>query len=227
MESQTNKHFQVAILGGGITGSSIFHTLNKYTNLESICLFEKCADVGLVNSHGSNNSQTLHFGDIETNYSEEKAKATKSASEMVVRLLKSLEPKYENLYKKSHKLALAVGQEEVDRLTTRYENFKNIFPELELISKERIGELEPEILNGRAKDTPLAAFYSDKSYIIDFGQLAKALANETKNNSQKKLTSLPIPKLPALKKILQATKSPPPTIHLLLRSWLCRCAPTA
>jgi len=69
--------YNVIIIGGGVSGTALLYTLSKYTDVKSIALFEKCPDLGLVNSSPFMNSQTLHFGDIETNYTYEKAKKVK------------------------------------------------------------------------------------------------------------------------------------------------------
>jgi len=178
MNSIETKKFKVAILGGGISGTSVFYTLAKYTDINSICLVEKCAQLGQVNSHGDNNSQTLHFGDIETNYSIEKAKVTKAASEMVVAYLASLGDAGHAIYEISQKMALAVGAKEVAALAERHERFKGLFPNSKLIGREQIAQLEPEIVRGRKADEALAACYTDKGYVIDFGKLAESFAAE-------------------------------------------------
>ena len=178
MESTDRQKFKVAVLGGGISGAAIFYTLAKYTDIGSVCLAEKCEQLGQINSHGNNNSQTLHFGDIETNYSLEKAKVTKAASEMVVAYLESLGNKGKGIYEVSQKMALAVGEKEVAALSERHERFKELFPDSQMIGREKIAELEPEIVRGRKEDEPLAACYTAKGYTVDFGKLAESLAAE-------------------------------------------------
>ena len=71
--------YDVLIVGGGVVGTALLYTLSKYTDIKRIGLIEKYSDFGLVNSASYNNSQTLHFGDIETNYSIDKAKSVKRA----------------------------------------------------------------------------------------------------------------------------------------------------
>ena len=66
--------YEIVIIGGGVCGTALLYTLSNYTNVRSIALIEKEADVALINSFTNSNSQTLHFGDIETNYSLAKAK---------------------------------------------------------------------------------------------------------------------------------------------------------
>jgi malate dehydrogenase (quinone) len=59
-------HYDVVIIGGGASGTALLYTLAKYTNIPHIALIEKYDRPGQVNSKASNNSQTLHVGDIET-----------------------------------------------------------------------------------------------------------------------------------------------------------------
>jgi len=77
MMNETNTNYDVLIVGGGVVGTALLYTLSKYTDIKKICLIEKYSDFGLVNSASYNNSQTLHFGDIETNYSIDKATSVK------------------------------------------------------------------------------------------------------------------------------------------------------
>jgi len=70
--SHKTAEFDVLIVGGGVVGTALLYTLSKYTDIKNIGLIEKYSDFGLVNTASYNNSQTLHFGDIETNYSIEK-----------------------------------------------------------------------------------------------------------------------------------------------------------
>ena len=73
--SEVIADYDVLIIGGGVVGTALLYTLSKYTDVKKVGLIEKYSDFGLVNSASYNNSQTLHFGDIETNYSFEKANA--------------------------------------------------------------------------------------------------------------------------------------------------------
>lgn len=89
--SSSNQHiaqfesniYEVAIIGGGISGTALLYSLSNYTNINRIVLIEKYEEVALVNSHENSNSQTLHFGDIETNYTLEKAQTVKRAADLV------------------------------------------------------------------------------------------------------------------------------------------------
>ena len=71
------KNFEVVIVGAGITGCALAYTLARYTNIKSIALIEKYEDVSTLNSKGTSNSQTIHAGDIETNYTLEKLQLQK------------------------------------------------------------------------------------------------------------------------------------------------------
>ena len=99
------KIYDVAIIGAGVTGTSLLYTLSKYTNVKSMILLEKYLTIAAVNSQRNNNSQTLHFGDIETNYSLEKAAKVKEAAELVAAFVETT-GKDEGLFNKTHKMRL-------------------------------------------------------------------------------------------------------------------------
>ena len=103
--------YDVVVIGAGVTGTAILYVLSTYTTVRKIALVEKYPLPAQVNSAHWNNSQTLHFGDIETNYTYEKAKNVKQAADMVATYLK----KYDDcnyMHSKTKKMVLAVGDEE-------------------------------------------------------------------------------------------------------------------
>ncbi|MBD3841337.1 MAG: FAD-dependent oxidoreductase [Campylobacterales bacterium] len=61
-----NNHYETLIVGGGISSTALAYELARYTDIQSICILEKYSDVGSLNTAASANSQTIHFGDIET-----------------------------------------------------------------------------------------------------------------------------------------------------------------
>ena len=103
--------YDVLIVGGGVVGTALLYTLSKYTDIKNIGLIEKYSDFGLVNSASYNNSQTLHFGDIETNYSIDKARSVKQMADMVMKYLESEKDSAsgKKLFSKYSKMVLAVG----------------------------------------------------------------------------------------------------------------------
>lgn len=98
--NKTHTH-DVIIIGGGISGTALLYLLAKYTDINDVMLLEKYNVIANVNSHGRNNSQTLHCGDIETNYTLEKALQVQASANMVVRYADDLENKDDILYKYS------------------------------------------------------------------------------------------------------------------------------
>ena len=182
--NQTDEKYEVLIVGGGVVGTALLYTLSNYSNIRNICLIEKYSDFGLVNSASYNNSQTLHFGDIETNYTIEKARKVKAMADMVMNYLereKSNDPAGK-LFSKFSKMVLAVGNEQVAGLRKRYPPFGELFPKLKVIEKEEIGTIEPRILEGRNPDQELLALLTEDGYTVDF----KKLCHSFVDNSLKK-----------------------------------------
>ncbi|GAB4553409.1 MAG: FAD-dependent oxidoreductase [Pleurocapsa sp.] len=176
--------YEVAIIGAGVCGTSLLYSLSNYTNINKIALIEKEADVALINSSKNSNSQTLHFGDIETNYTLAKATKVNSAATLVKNyLLKNDTAK--NIYTKYHKMVLAVGKEQTSKLQQRYEEFKQLFPALRLLNRSEIEAIEPKVLEGRESNEEILGLFTTEGYTIDFHRLSESfLANATKNSSK-------------------------------------------
>lgn len=177
--SQSNTRYDVLIVGGGVTGTALLYTLSNYTDIKNICLLEKYSDFGLVNSASYNNSQTLHFGDIETNYSLEKAKSVKWMADMVMKYVESEKNSTDDLkiFSRYSKMVLAVGKNQVRELKERYPAFSKLFPHLRMIEKEDIGKIEPRVLEGRNPDEEILALVTDDGYTIDFKKLCHSFVN--------------------------------------------------
>src|SRR5690606_37984217 len=90
--------FDVVIVGGGISGCALTYILAKYSGVKSIAVLEKYGSLAPLNSNARSNSQTLHCGDIETNYSLAKAVQVKRRANMIVRYAEMAE-KNDFLYK--------------------------------------------------------------------------------------------------------------------------------
>ncbi|MGL5836402.1 MAG: FAD-dependent oxidoreductase [Waterburya sp.] len=205
-----NNTYEVVIIGGGVCGTALLYTLSNYTNVKRIALIEKEADVALVNSFTNSNSQTLHFGDIETNYTLAKAEKVNAGASLVKNYLLTKDTKQE-IYTKYHKMVLGVGAEQREQLKARYQQFKSLFPDLRLLDRAEIAAKEPKVLLDRSEDQEIMALYTDEGYTVDFNRLAKsfvanAVANNTVANSHQKTES----KIDLLfkTKVKQITKQP-------------------
>ncbi len=184
------KHYEIVIVGGGISGAALFYELARYTDAKSICMLEKYEDLATLNSKGTSNSQTIHVGDIETNYTLDKAKITKRTANMIVKfnLMRGLQDKIMFAHQK---MALGVGDKEVEFIKNRYEEFKELFPYLELWDKEKLRELEPKLVYADKEQTkdrpePIIAMGTQSEYTtVDFGAMTKELAKAAQEEEAK------------------------------------------
>ncbi|MFB2982562.1 FAD-dependent oxidoreductase [Microseira sp. BLCC-F43] len=178
--------YEVAIIGAGVSGTALLYSLSNYTNINRIALIEKNPEVALVNSHRTSNSQTLHFGDIETNYTLEKAKKVNKAASLVKNYLLQNDARQE-IYSKYHKMVLAIGKEQADQLRNRYGEFKSLFPDLRLIDKDQIESVEPNVLKERETDEEVLALFTEEGYTIDYQKLAQSFLQQALANSHKNI----------------------------------------
>lgn len=189
------KHYEVVIVGGGISGAALFYELAKYSTAKNICLLEKYEDLATLNSKGTSNSQTIHVGDIETNYTLDKAKITKRTAKMIEKFCLQYNLQ-EKIMFKHQKMALGVGEKEVEFITKRYHEFKEIFPYLELWDKEKLRELEPKLVYADKEQTkdrpePIIAMGAKNEYTtVDYGEMTKELAKAGQNADTSKTTDI-------------------------------------
>ncbi len=179
-----NRVFDVVIVGGGISGSALTYVLSKYSNIKSIAVLEKYGSLAPLNSNARSNSQTLHCGDIETNYTLEKAVVVKRQANMLVHYAAQQE-KNDFLYK-FPKMILAVGEDECERLEKRHADFAEAFPYMELWDAERIAEVEPNVALIDGKPRPekiMASGCTDEYSAVNYGNLAKSFINSARNSN--------------------------------------------
>ncbi len=182
------RNFEVIIVGGGVSGSALAYTLAKYSDIASIAVLEKYEDLATLNSAPSSNSQTLHCGDIETNYTLAKALRTKRTANMIVKYC--LEHGYDGEILHSHtKMALGIGKDEVEFLLDRYDEFGEHFPYLEVWDKERLKKIEPDLIydeNGVERcEEVLALGAMGEWTTLDFGKLSHSFIENAQNTPHK------------------------------------------
>ncbi|MBI5202638.1 MAG: FAD-dependent oxidoreductase [Elusimicrobia bacterium] len=175
--------YDVAIIGAGVTGTALLHVLTKYTDVGSVAVLERYREVAQVNSKSTANSQTLHFGDIETNYSAEKARKVSVASRRVVKYLEKANRK--GIHQIHSKMVLGVGQAEVDLLRKRHLDLKPIFPELEMLDRDLLAKAEPLVVEGRRADVPLCALKTAEGLAVDFGRLSTSFVMDAKETGKR------------------------------------------
>jgi malate dehydrogenase (quinone) len=173
---------EVLIVGGGVCGTALLFELARYTDLERLTLVERYGRLAQVNSRATSNSQTIHCGDIETNYSLEKALQVKRTAEMIGRYAALLEPETaERCVFHTPKMVLAVGERQCAFLRERFERFAPHFPAMELLDAERIAAWEPAVagINGRPRaEQILAIGIRNTATAVDYEALSESFVEQ-------------------------------------------------
>ncbi len=182
METET---YEVLIIGGGISGAALFYELSYYTNLTSIALLEKYSEVATLNSNATANSQTIHCGDIETNYTLDKARHVQRTAKMIEKYC--LQYGYEDkIMFKHQKMAIGIGYDECRFMTKRYEEFRVLYPYLELYNKEDLEKIEPALIfdeKGRGRNEEIVGVGAKDQYTTaNFKALSDTFIENAKQN---------------------------------------------
>ena len=178
------QEFDVLVIGAGISGAALFYELSRYTELKNIALVEKYNAPATLNSKGTSNSQTIHCGDIETNYTLEKARKVKKTADMIIKY--ALLQNAQNKFMFSHqKMALAVGETECESIKERFEEFKELYPYISFFDKDKIKQVEPKIVLAEDgisdRKDPICAMGVEAGgtfTTVDFGKMSQSLIEE-------------------------------------------------
>jgi malate dehydrogenase (quinone) len=181
--------YDVVIIGGGITGTALLYSLAKFTDLNRLALLEKYDQLAMVNSKATHNSQTIHCGDIETNYTLEKALTVQRTAGMLVRYASHLAPlERDQIIRRFPKMVLGVGQQECEFLRHRYTEFKPHFSKMQLLEKSQIAEIEPNVVklgDGNRPEELVSLAILDDYTAIDYGALARSFVAQSQSISDK------------------------------------------
>jgi malate dehydrogenase (quinone) len=167
------------VIGGGVTGTATLYTLAKYTPLKRLLLVEKYPGLGWVASHKDNNSQTLHVGDIETNYSKDKAARVKRDADLTRGYLER--HREEALWSVKPKMVLAVGKTECQTLRERYTWVKDLYPGAKLITRREIAKIEPKLIEGRSQRQEILAMRAADGFVVDYGRLSESFVRHAEH----------------------------------------------
>ncbi|MDO8599655.1 MAG: FAD-dependent oxidoreductase [bacterium] len=172
--------YDIIVIGGGIVGPAATYVAAGWARHSgspaTIALLEKESGLATVASGHEKNSQTLHFGDIETNMSLAQARRVQAAAEYVAAYIEANPDRMISV--KRHKMCIAVGTAEIARLRERVAMLQPYYPKIRLIDRDEIAALEPNVVAGRDPDEPIAALLSPDGFIVNYGRLAESFARD-------------------------------------------------
>ena len=164
--------FDVVVIGGGVIGGTILRELTKYCL--NVCLVEKESDVCMGQSKA--NSGIVHAG-YDAMPGTLKAKFNVLGSRMMREYARELGVKYIN----NGSIVVAFSQEDEDTLhTLKARGEANGVEGLEIISRDRLREIEPNI-----SDEAIGALYARTGGIIcPYGLTIAAIGNAMDNGAK-------------------------------------------
>ncbi len=171
-----------------MSGTALLYQAARFTDIGQIAVIEKYAAPARVNSLASNNSQTLHCGDIETNYTLEKALKVQRAARMLANYCLR-QPDRDHLIFQYPKMVIGVGGRECRLLRERYEQLKPHYPALRLLEKADIARIEPAVVaksSGQRRDEEVVALGSTDEYTaVDFEALSRSFVRQAQRTEGK------------------------------------------
>lgn len=169
MEKRT---YEVLIIGGGISGGTLLYDLALHSDVQSMCLIEKYDHLDPLNSNAHSNSQTLHCGDIETNYSREKAEHVRGGANMMLQFVNNGSGDA-TLKRNYGKMLLGVGDVEIASIKDRFSSISDLFPKLQEVTADEIADIEPNValVDGKRRDDAIFGLYDSEGWAIDYGRV--------------------------------------------------------
>jgi malate dehydrogenase (quinone) len=151
-----------------------------------MCLIEKYDRLDPLNSNAHSNSQTLHCGDIETNYNREKAEHVRSGAEMMLQFVDNGSGDA-TLKRNYGKILLGVGDEEVTFVQDRFDSIFDLYPSLVKVGPDEIAEIEPNValVDGELRKDSIFGLYNPEGWAIDYGRVTDNCVAQAKEVKQK------------------------------------------
>jgi len=177
------KIYDVIIIGAWVSGAAQFYSFAKHSDISSVALIEKHQEAWMVNSLPTNNSQTLHEWDIETNYDYDKAKSVQKKAKYTRDYV--LEKNNPELSLQGPKMILWVGDEQVDFLEQRFEKFKDLYPSLEKLEWDVLKNKEPGIFTWRKDGEKIMWLYNPDGLTVNYSRLAQELISDAVEIAEK------------------------------------------
>ncbi len=170
------RHYDVAIVGGGIVGlATAMELLSKYPNLK-VAILEKEDRIAMHQS--GHNSGVLHSG-LYYKPGSLKARLCVRGKQALLRFC----DEHGIPYNLCGKVVVALDESELPRLNDLYQRgLTNGVPGVEMIGPERLRELEPHT-------TGIKAIYSPFTGIIDYVRVADAYAQIVQDKGGEILTN--------------------------------------
>ena len=181
----TNTRADLLIIGGGISGAALLFAAARYSSIKRIVLIEKYQGLARTNSAATHNSQTLHCGDIETNYTLAKALKVKRAATLVMRYARNV-ASHEVLLHKFPKMVLGVGEAEVAKLRARFNEFSLHYEWMRLFEKSDIARIEPNVVkspDGERPEPIVACGAENEICAANFAQLTNSFATQARRDN--------------------------------------------
>ncbi|MGY5351230.1 malate dehydrogenase (quinone) [Wenyingzhuangia sp. IMCC45533] len=185
------KHSEFVLIGGGIMSATLAILLYEKFPGKKITIIEKLPKVAEESSEAWNNAGTGHAGNCELNYTPDKggkidpAKALKTAEQFYETLEfwkecanKGYIHNIDKCLSPVPHISFVEGKKDVEFLEKRWNVLKETayFKDM-LFSKdiEKIAEWIPLMMEGREKNSKIAATYFKDGYDVNFGEVAEQI----------------------------------------------------
>ncbi|MGB5519951.1 MAG: FAD-dependent oxidoreductase [Gammaproteobacteria bacterium] len=183
----STQQYDLLIIGAGVSGTALLYLATHYTDLNHVGIIDKYAAPARVNSLSSNNSQTLHCGDIETNYSLEKALKVRRAANMLKNYAVRQADSHHIIFKYP-KMVLGVGEDQCRQLRERFEIFSPYYPGLKLLDRKAIARIEPAVAmkDGHFREEEIIALGSTEEYTaVNYEALSRSFVRQAQSQGNK------------------------------------------
>lgn len=172
--------YDCLVVGGGVNGMALLYVLARFTELRRLCLVEMHDRAGSGTSDVERNSQTIHYGDIETHLEPGRSSAARYAASMLMRYVDGLLPQERGrIVHRMPRMLLGIGSEECRVVRDRYRRLAPEYPDVKLMGRQAIAEIEPNVALVKGdwrSDEIIAIGKSDDDCGVNFSALAESFA---------------------------------------------------